>query len=182
MSLATRIRASLPKFLHPRFVGLKRLVLALVVASVAVIWIFGQDPRSYIAVPPDPVVTRFVDANFSHEERPESSAKKGAQNISRFTLTVELKNNTNHKITARSADLFDKSGYFLFGCRIIDKPRTVAGNSVAKLRCVADGKMPRARVGRMLRRICEIDLHLSGKGLAARAHPVPWPRAHACVS
>lgn len=156
------------------------LFVAVVVA--AALWMVGRELPAIIDIPPDLVEVHFVDANFSHEEHPAPSTKAGFRNVSRFTLIVELKNNTQHDITARSADLYDKAGYFLLGCLIVGEPQTVAGNSVEKLSCISSGRLPEDRVDWLFRRICEIDINLAGSGLRTTTHPVPWPPTDACGS
>ncbi|MCR9135593.1 MAG: hypothetical protein NXI27_06345 [Alphaproteobacteria bacterium] len=152
------------------------------VVAAAALWIVGRELPAIIDIPPDPVEIHFVDANFSHEQRPAPSKKAGFRNVSHFTLIVELRNNTKHDITARSADFYDKAGYFLLGCRIVGQPQKVASNSAGTLRCTNRGRLPRKRVDRLLRQICEIDMNLAGRGLRTKTHPVPWPRTGACVS
>lgn len=181
-SVFARYRANFKKTRHLPFLGSRGLVLLLAVAAGVAVWFFSKDPATLFAVPPQPVEVRFVDAHFSHEERPEPSATKGFRNVSRFTLTVELKNNTVHTITARSADMYDKSGYFLLSCRVADKPRAVAADAVETVRCTNTGRLPAERVERLLKQICEIDINLAGKGLKTRIRSVPWPRADACRS
>lgn len=181
-SVYARYRANLQKVRRLPFFGLKGLVLVVVVAAGLALWFFGKDPSSFFAIPPEPVEVHFVDAHFSHEERPAPAGNKGVRNISRFTLTVELKNNTAHKITARSADMYDRSGYFLLSCRVTDKLRSVAPDAVEKLRCTTTGRLPAGHVERLLNGICEIDINLAGKGLKTRTRSVPWPRAETCRS
>lgn len=181
-SVFARYRTNFKKARRLPFLGSRGLVLLLAVAAGIALWFFGRDPASLFAIPPEPVEVRFVDAHFSHEERPEPSAAKGFRNVSRFMLTVELKNNTAYAITARSADMYDQSGYFLLSCRVADKPHTVAADAVETVRCTNAGRLPAERVDRLLRQICEIDMNLAGQGLKTRIRSVPWPRADACRS
>lgn len=181
-SVFARYHANLRKARRLPFFGLKGLVAMFVVAAGFAAWFFGTNPSSLFAVPPEPVEVHFVDAHFSHEERPAPSAKQGFRNVSRFTLTVELKNNTAHPITARSADMYDQSGYFLLNCRVAEKPRTVAPAATEIVRCTNASRFSGTRVERLLNSICEIDINLAGRGLKTRTRSVPWPRAKACRS
>ncbi len=156
-----------------------RVLAALVVAAAAA-WGLGRDMPLFMALPRNPIAIDFVDAHFRHERRAISSSDNRLRDVSTFILIIDVRNDTNHQITAQSADFYDKSGYFLFSCAIAGKEPVIAQRSAAKQRCVAHGGLAQAKVEALLKRICEIDLNVAGDPTGRKQHPVPWPRAQAC--